>query len=174
MKKLLGLVLALFTMVMLQGPAFPAQETKVGVVDLQTLQEKSKAFQNVKAEIQKKIQAMQQKLDQEKDALMKLEEDLQKQSMMLSLDAQEDKRRELEKKRRYYKYLQDDFSQELKAVELETINRIMKELQAIVKEIGDKEGYILILEKRTLGLVYYNEAIDITDRVIKAYDNAKK
>jgi outer membrane protein len=57
---------------------------------------------------------------------------------------------------------------------LETINRIMKELQAIVKEIGDKEGYILILEKRTLGLVYYNEAIDITDRVIKAYDNAKK
>jgi len=31
----------------------------------------------------------------------------------------------------------------------------------------------LILERRILGLIYFNEAIDITDRVTEAYDKSK-
>jgi outer membrane protein len=174
MKKFFGLILCLFAVAFLQGHAIAAEATKVGVVDLQEFQNKSVAFQKIRANIQKEFAAMKKKLDREKDALMKLEEDLNKQSMMLSLDAQEDKKRELEKKRRYYKYLKDDFTQELKATEIENIRNIMKELQTVVKEIGEKEGYTLILEKRTLGLIYYDDAIDITDQVTKAYDKMKQ
>jgi outer membrane protein len=90
--------------------------------------------------------------------------------MMLSLDAQEDKKRELEKKRRYYKYLHDEFTQEMKDTEVEAIRKIMTELETVVAKLAEKEGYTLILERRTMGLVYYNKAVDITDRVIEAYD----
>lgn len=174
MKSVLGMVLVLFALVTLQAPAFSAQATKVGVVDLQEFQKNSRAYQKITADIQKNVETLQRKLEEEKRALMKLEDEFQKQSMMLNLDAQEDKRRELEKKRRYYKYLQEDFTQELKSIEVDTVKKIMSELEVIVKEIGEKEGYTLILEKRALGLIYYDKAIDITDRLTKAYDKVKQ
>lgn len=151
----------------------PSTSYKIGVVDIQKFQKKSKNFQTIGNKLKRKFDAMQQKLDDERNSLIKMEDDFKKQSMMLSLDAQEDKKRELEKKRRYYKYIAEDLSQEMKDTEAEATGEIGKELEKVVKKIADKEGYTLILEKRTLGLIYYSDVIDITDRVVEAYDASK-
>jgi outer membrane protein len=150
--------------------AAPAVSYKIGVVDIQKFQKKSKNFQNVSGKLKKRFDTMQQKLDDERNSMIKLEDEFKKQSMMLSLDAQEDKKRELEKKRRYYKYIFEDLSTEMKEAEAEATSDIGKELETIVKKIAEKEGYTLILEKRTLGLIYFSDVIDITDRVVEAYD----
>ena len=146
---------------------------KIGVVDLQKFQKSSKAFQKTGSVVKKKFDDMQTKLDQEREALSKLEDEFKKQSAMLSLDAQEDKKKELEKKRRYYKFLYDEFTQEMKDTEVEAIKKIMQELEKVVSKIAEKEGYTLILERRILGLIYFNDAIDITDRVTEAYDKSR-
>jgi len=93
---------------------------------------------------------------------------------MLSLDAQEDKMRDLEKKRRYVKYLFEDFTKEAKYAEIEATKKIQKELTQIVKKIGQKEGYLLILEKGFPGFLYSDDSIDITDQVIETYDKTKQ
>lgn len=175
MKKLLPYLLCFCFAFFLVTDTLGAQTaaTKIGVVDIQKFQKKSKGFQAVSAKLKKKFDAMQQKLDDERNALLKMEDDFKKQSMMLSLDAQEDKKRELEKKRRYYKYIFEDLSQEMKDTEQEATSDVGKELEKVVKKIADKEGYTLILEKRTLGLIFYNDAIDLTDRVVDAYDASK-
>ncbi len=178
MKRLVGFVLLVMMGFLMEGHAQAAQASspsvKIGVVDLQEFQKNSKAFKKTGSVVKKKFDDMQLKLDQERDALAKLEDEFKKQSAMLSLDAQEDKKRELEKKRRYYKYLYDDFTQEMKETEVEAIKRIMQELEKVVAKIAEKEGFTLILERRTLGLIYFNEAIDITDRVTEAYDKSKQ
>ena len=174
MKGLTITLLCFVTIVLFQSNILAAGEVKFAVIDIQKFQESSKAFQKVRAELKAKFDALQAKLDRERDALMKLDEELKKQSMMLSLDAQEDKQRELEKKRRYYKYLQEDFTQELKSLEVDAIKKTMKELETVVKNIAKKEGYTLILERRTLGLMYYDPSVDITENVIKDYDKIKQ
>jgi len=170
MKGLIGVLLGLLTMVFLQPAPLAAQNVKVGVVDLQKFQKNSKAFQKASVGVKKKFDDMQQKLNDERNAVGKLDEELKKQSMMLSLDAQEDKKRELEKKQRQFKFMYDEFSQEMKDTEMEAIKKVMKELEKVVEKIGEKEGYTIILERRTLGLLYFNNTIDITDRVTDAYD----
>ncbi len=170
MKGLIGVLLGLLTMVFLQPAPLAAQNVKVGVVDLQKFQKNSKAFQKASVGVKKKFDDMQQKLNDERNAVGKLDEELKKQSMMLSLDAQEDKKRELEKKQRQFKFMYDEFSQEMKDTEMEAIKKIMKELEKVVEKIGEKEGYTIILERRTLGLLYFNNTIDLTDRVTDAYD----
>jgi outer membrane protein len=40
----------------------------------------------------------------------------------------------------------------------------------LVQDIGKKEGYTMIVEKRTGGVVYAPMSIDITDTVIQAYN----
>jgi outer membrane protein len=174
MKGLYITVLCFMGIILFQGHILAAADVKFAVVDIQKFQENSVAFQKIRADIKARFDALQKKLDQERDALMKLDEELKKQSMMLSLDAQEDKKRELEKKRRYYKYLQEDFTQEIKALEVDAIKKTMKELETVVKDIAKKDGYTLILEKRTLGLMYYDPSVDITEKVIKGYDKTKQ
>ena len=178
MKRLVVLVMSVTMIFLLEGYVQAAQATgatvKIGVVDLQKFQKNSKAFQKTGAVVKKKFDEMQGKLDQERDALSKLEDEFKKQSAMLSLDAQEDKKKELEKKRRHYKYLYDEYTQEMKDTEVEAIHKIMQELEKIVGKMAEKEGYTLILERRVLGLIYYDDAIDITDRVTEAYDKSKQ
>ena len=173
MKGVIFVFLGLLAMVFLQPAPLAAQNVKVGVVDLQKFQKNSKAFQRASLVVKKKFDDMQQKLNDERNALGKLDEELKKQSMMLSLDAQEDKKRELEKKRRYYKFIFEDLQQEMKDLEAEATSDVGKELEKIVKKIAEKEGYTLILEKRTLGMIYFNDAIEITDRVVETYDATK-
>jgi len=170
---LVGVVIVFFSEGYAQAAQAASATVRIGVVDLQKFQKNSKAFQKTGSVVKKKFDEMQQKLDQERDALAKLEDEFKKQSAMLSLDAQEDKKKEVEKKRRYYKFLYDEYTQEMKDTEVEAIKKIMQELEKIVSKMAEKEGYTLILEKRVLGLIYYNEAIDITDRVTETYDKSK-
>lgn len=172
MKRVLFLALASITLFLVQTGTVNAQAVKIAVVNIERFQQSSRVFQQTAAAMKTKFEELQRKLDEERDLLAKLEEDFKKQSMMLSLDAQEDKKRELEKKRRYYKYLHDEFTQEMKDTEMEAIRKTMGELEKVVGKLAEKEGYTLILERRTMGLIYYNKAVDITDRVVEAYDKA--
>jgi len=158
----------------LQNYAFCAEKIKIGVIDVQEIQEKSKTFAKIKDEFRLKFEALQKKLDKERDELMKLEEELKKQSMMLSLDAKEDRQRELAKKRRHFKYLYDEYTQEMKEEELALTNKVGKEIDQIVDKIGEKEGYTIILERKGIGLLYVDMAIDITQKVIQIYDQEKQ
>ncbi|MEW6668096.1 MAG: OmpH family outer membrane protein [Thermodesulfobacteriota bacterium] len=173
MKRICVLLLFSFAVLAMTAETAVAQAIKIGVVDIQKFQKKSKGFQAATAKLKVKFDAMQKKLDDERAALIKLEEDFKKQSMMLSLDAQEDKKRELDKKRRYYKYLYEELTIEMKELEQEATSDVGKELEKVVKKIAEKEAYTLILEKRTLGLIFYSNAIDLTDRVVDAYDASR-
>ena len=147
-----------------------AGDIKIGVLNMKRLQQNSAKFQKIREELRTKFNALQKKLDAEREQINKIEEELRKQSMMLSLDAKEDKEIELGKKTRHYKYMYEELTQEMKNAEYEATRSVGKEIEKIVEKIAKQEGYTIILEEGTVGLVYYDNAIDLTDRVTKAYD----
>ena len=174
MRQVLGFLFVCTVVLCFQAQGFGANVGKVGMVDMERFQEKSKAFDKVRQELKAKFDGLQQKLDKEKDELVKVEEEFKKQSMMLSLDAKEDKKKDLDKKRRHYKFMADEFTREMEDAKLEATKHVGKEVEKVVGQIGKKEGYVIILEKRTIGLLYYDGSIDITDQVVKAYDQMTK
>ena len=46
--------------------------------------------------------------------------------------------------------------------------KILEELLQVAQNLGKSEGYTMILEKTESSIVYADESIDITDKVIKA------
>ncbi|MDY6973485.1 MAG: OmpH family outer membrane protein [Thermodesulfobacteriota bacterium] len=174
MKQVFGFLVAIVLVFCFQLHAFGADVCKFGVVDMQELQEKSISFQETRELLKERFGALQKKLDDEKDELLRIEEEFKKQSMMLSLDAKEDKWKKLEKKKRHYKYVYDEAAQEMKEAELDARKKVAKEIGEVVKEIGQREGFTMIFEKRMVGLIFSSDAIDITGKVIKAYDMEKK
>ncbi len=150
-----------------------ADAVKVGVLNMKTLQQNSLAFQKVRDGLKKKFDKLQKKLEGEKAQIQKLQGELQKQSMMLSLDAREDKQRELEQRTRHYNYVYGEVTQEMKDAEMDATRKVGIEIEKIVEKLAEKGKYTIILEAEAVGLVYYDNTIDVTDRVTKAYDKAK-
>ena len=146
---------------------------KIGIVDIQKLQEKSKEFQKIRGQIESKAESLRAKLRTEANKLNEEEREYEKQSMMLSLDAQETKLFELEKKRRHYQFTMDEYNRELRLLETESTRIISRRLQEIVSKIGASGKYSLVLEKNAPGLIYNNPDFDITNEVIKNLDSGK-
>ena len=174
MKNLFRFVFVSIIVLGFHQSALAQSPLKIGVVDIQEVQQKSLAFAKEEAKRQKEIEGMQKRLTDEQNTLAKLEEDYQKQSMMLSLDAQEDKKREYDSKARHYNYLREDFDATVKQLRTAVTTRMYNDLIGVVREIGLKEGYTVILQKGGAGLLYNDGAIDITAEVISAYDKASQ
>lgn len=170
MKKITLLFFCFSLVFCLQNGIVWAEGVKIGVLNMKKLQQNSVRFQKIREGLKKKFNALQKKLDGERAQIAKIEEELRKQSMMLSLDAKEDKEMELGKRTRHYKYMYGEVTQEMKDAEFEATRKVGKEIEKIVETMSEKAGYTVILEDGTVGLIYYNDAIDITKQVTQAYD----
>lgn len=177
MKRNLSIFLFLvMTIFLFNQLAFGAGDpsTKLAVIDIKKLQAISKRFQSIKAQIQKKVDQLEKKLNDQKEELLKAEAEFRKQSLMLSLDAQSDKQKELKRKRLQLEYLYKDYTEQMQDTVREAERKLLSDLKGITKTIAEKEGYILVFEiNSTPGLLVYDDAIDITDQVVRAYDSGK-
>ena len=174
MKRIILLFFCFSLFFSLQSRIVWAQDIKIGVLNMQKLQQNSVRFQKIREVLKKKFNAFQKKLDGERAQIAKIEEELRKQSMMLSLDAKEDKEMDLGKRTRHYKYMYGEVTQEMKDAEFEATRRVGKEIEKIVEKMSQKEKFTIILEDGTVGLIYYDDTIDITNQVTEAYDKLGK
>jgi outer membrane protein len=152
------------------APAKSFAETKIGYVDLQKCLMQSikgkKAFEELKAKKEK----MQKDLDKRQTNLDQMKASLEKQGMMLSPEAKRAKEKDFQRKLRDFKDMYNDFTEEMKIQEEKKKQIIFKDLSKIIETVGKKGGYALILEKNTSGILWAPDNADLTDVVIKAYD----
>jgi len=174
MKQFMGLIVGVVFLFGFQLNAFSGDAIKMGVVDLQKIQQNSSAFKKLSESYMKALELKKKEFEKEQSSLRALEEEMRKQNMMLSLDAKESKMKEYGKKTRRLKYLESELRQEAKEAEMELKRSVLIDIAKVVGDIGKKEGYSLILEKGSSGFLYSNDSIDITDRVVKAYDQANR
>jgi outer membrane protein len=146
--------------------------TKVGLVDLQRCLQESKEGEKVFKLLKKKKDDFQRRIDTMQRELLELKKELDKQAMMLSMDAQEDKKRIIERKDRELRYLIKDLNEEMVRAQGKEKKRIFQALEKIIKKMGSEENYDLIMEKQVGGVLYWSKSIDITDQIIKIYDQA--
>ena len=52
--------------------------------------------------------------------------------------------------------------------------KVLKEIRVIVEEIGKQEGLDVIVDSASGGVLFRNPKVDLTERVIKQYDQKKK
>ena len=170
MKNFFRFVFMIMIVLGFQHSALAQDALKIGVVDIRKIQEESLAFEKERNKLTQVLEVKQKELVSEENALRQLNEDYQKQSMMLSLEAQEEKRREYDAKNRYYEYLKADYTATAQQLQTSAITRLQIELSGVIRDIGLKGNYTIIVEKTAT--LYHEGVIDITAEVISAYDKA--
>ncbi len=151
-----------------------AADLKVAYVDIQKAVNDSNAGKEAKKVITKEIEKFQGLVAQKQKELQTLKESLDKQVLMMTPDARANKEKEYQNKLREFQRWGEDTQNEVNQKRTEMERNISVALIKVIQKIGADEGYTVILEKNENIVLYASKSIDITDRVIKAYDAQKK
>jgi outer membrane protein len=151
-----------------------ATDLKIAYVDIQRAVNDSNAGKDAKKAITKDVEKFQHLVADKQKELQTLKDSLDKQALMLTPDARANKEKEYQNKLREFQRWGEDTQNEVNQKRMEMERNISLALMKVIQKIGADEGYTVILEKNESIVLYASKAIDITDRVIKAYDAQKK
>lgn len=171
----IALFSAALTLAALTAAPAHAQEKadKIGYVDLQRIINESKQGKESKELLTKEGEYKGRKLREGDENLKKKLQELDAQRAVLSPDAFQKRQEELMQERDKFTEQVQSYQLDLRKKEQELTQDIIEDVQALVKEMAQKEGFSLILEKSEAGILYAPEKFDLTERVLQSYDSKK-
>ncbi|MBN1545495.1 MAG: OmpH family outer membrane protein [Syntrophaceae bacterium] len=113
-------------------------------------------------------------LKEKETELAKLKEEIDKQRSVMRPDVLKEKESTLQKKVRDAQLMARDFEEEITKKEQEFVNKILPDVFKIVRSIGEKEKFTIILDPVALQFPFYSKANDITKRVIDEFNRMSK
>jgi outer membrane protein len=168
------------------GLAETAHAQKVGVVDLQAVLDQSVRGRSAKDRLRELGDKLQQEIKsklefkrQKEEELQKLQTEFRSQKDLLTEQARaakdEDYRRRARELKRFIddtNRFTEDATQEFREREIRETQGLLLSVRKVVQEIGEREGYSLVLEgnENTAVVLYFNKAIDITPKIVQRFD----
>ncbi len=175
MRGLSIIFLTLFTVVLgFANTAQTAEGIKVGSVDSQRVLNESKKANEIAKSVEEFAKGKEKLLENDRKELEKIDEEYQKQISILSPEARKQKEEQIKKKFEDFQKKRAALSDEVRKKNAEVSKTFGEKVENIVKNIGKKDGFTLIVEKR--GLMYSPDdfyLFDLTDKVIKEIDSQK-
>ena len=149
-----------------------AAQTKIGIINMKKVIAKCEPGQKAMEELKVKFKDLAEDLDKQKKSIEAMQQDLQKQSMMLSQEAKQDKEIEFKRRVRDFQDMSQNYQRKMKMDEERLSSPILQKLIEVIQDYGKKQGYTAILDTQTSGLLYADEAIDLTDKIIVEMNRA--
>jgi outer membrane protein len=155
-----------------------AESFKMGVVDPQTVLEKSKAGKKALDGLKEYVATRQKLLARDEEELRNYEKQIKEQASKLSESEKKEKETQFRLKIQDYQKRAQEFNQELQGKQKELVDDYMKKISAATQTVAEKGGYSLVVDKgseQTVKIVIYNkDTIDLTEQVIKEFDRVNK
>jgi outer membrane protein len=151
-------------------PATPNATARIAFVDLQRVLVRSQAGVAAREQLEKEKAQMEREISTRQQEIDKLREDLEKKGSLLTAEARREREEALERKRRDGARLTDDFRRDLARKEQQVLVRLQQDLVGVIERLGKQKGYYMIVERRGAGVLYAAAEADLTDDVIRAYD----
>lgn len=173
-----GALLAAITLFLTPWSAGAADGFKMGVVDPQSVLEKSKAGKRALDTLKEYAGTRQKLLASDEEELKNLEKQLKEQDATLNEQQKREKQNQFRAKLQDYQRRAQEFNQELSVKQKELVDEYMKKIGAATKSVAEKGGFTLVVDKgseSTLKIVlYHRDTLDLTDQVIKEFDRQNK
>lgn len=152
-------------------PALAVAEGRVGVIDpIGALQ----AADNVKSrmsELEKELSGDEQRLNNLRQEVGKLQEKMQKEGMTMSAEQQQNMQTEGRKKMIEIQSLQRKLQKRANAAQRELLQEMEPKLQKAVAEVAKQENLDLVVSAQAV--IYTKPDLDITDAVTKQLNKMK-
>lgn len=152
--------------------SYAQERTKIGFVDIQRVIAESQAGKRARERFQAQVKKAEADVLKERQDLERMKAELDKKGPLLKDEERRNLETDLQKRSVTLQRTMADHQQELQAKNNQMMAEILKELEKIVNEVGKAEKFTLILERSQI--LYSDQAIDITSKVIETYNGRTK
>lgn len=160
-------------MLVLSGSVASAQERiKIGFIDIQKVISESQPGKRAKERFQAQVKKAEADVVKERQDLEKLRADIEKKGPLLKDEERRNLEADYQRRSVNLQRAMTDHQQELQQKNNEMMSDILKELEQIVTEVGKADKFTLILERSQI--LYSDQGIDITNKVIETYNSRVK
>jgi len=164
-------------MLFIAGPisslAYAEESKQIVTVNIQEVLLNSAAGQEVKKVLEGKIAEFQEKFQKEQEEVDALRAEIETKSSVWSKEVKDEKDRDYQKRVRELQLKSEDAQYELQQLEKQVMSPVLNELQKVIKEMGEKNGYAMIIDSRA-GLLYFDKTLDISEAVRKELDSRQQ
>jgi outer membrane protein len=158
------------------SPVLSDETLKVAVMNQQAVVEQSKAGKRALEELKAYSMTRQKIINADDQELKELQQAIQ--DGKLTDSAKQEKQGQFQSKLEAYQRRLADFNREIQQKQREMVAEYMKKVQAAAQVVGEKNGYVAIIDKgndTTMKIVlYYQPALDVTDQMVKEFDRQNK
>ena len=147
-----------------------AAELKIGYVNIQRAVGESKSGKAANEKFTVEAGRIRDNIMKEKESIESAAEMLQKQSAMLTEDVRRSKELDMARRQRDYERMVEDQKSELQLKEAQLTGEILEQLIPIVRDYGKKHDFSIIFERSERVLLYANQSLDLTDKIIAILD----
>ncbi len=151
--------------------SMPARaEVKLAYVDVQRALNDCAAGKKARGQFRVQIERIQSKLQKQQNEVQALKDELDKKGMLMKEDERRNLADEYARKARDFDRAYKDTKDELEQKDNEMTSAIVRDLARVIRNLGEKRGYTLVLEKSAI--LWGTPSIDITDDVVRDYDRS--
>ena len=140
---------------------------KIGYFDLQTVLDKSSAGKRAKASFESQQKSIKSGVEEKSREFEKLKQDFDKKKSLMDDKAKQEKVTALRKAQAEGEQTVAEAQNRLVKRSQELTKPIVDKILDIVRDIGKKDSYDLILEVQKSGIAYATEKADLTDTVLR-------
>ena len=148
-----------------------ADKPAIGYVDVRTVLLESKAGKQHKSELEKQVKEKQAALKKEEDKLKALQQTLEKEMLTLTDTQKQEKQRGFQEKVQTFQKGAQDAERELRQKDSEYTNKTVEEIRKVIAEVAKEEKLSLVLGKTETSVLYAEEGMDLTSKVIQKFDS---
>ena len=158
------------------SPVLSDDTLKVAVMNQQMVVEQSKAGKRALEELKAYSMTRQKIINADDQELKELQQAMG--DAKLTDSAKQEKQGQFQAKLEAYQRRLADFNREIQQKQREMVAEYMKKVQAAAQVVGEKNGYVAIIDKGSEAamkiVLYHQPALDLTDQVVKEFDRQNK
>jgi outer membrane protein len=151
-----------------------AAEQKIGVVDVSRAINESEPGKKTLAELENLKKAKEASVTERIKPIEKLRSELEAKGSVLSKEARKQKEEEYARQARDAQKVVVDAENEIKKKYDELYGANLREVRVIIEQVAKAEKFTIIFDKNESGAMVIDNSVDITDKVIKQYNDSKK
>lgn len=152
---------------------YAQNQPRIAIINSQKAFEQSSEGKKALAILQEKEDQMKEEIKKREQELKSLKDKLASQKLTLNQEALTQLQLEIDKKEAERQKYEQESAKDFEQFKSQLIKRIRDEMLGIVDQLVKEKGYDLVFDLSSSGLIYFNPAFDITEEVVKRYNDSK-
>ncbi len=159
---------AVIALLLCMGTVAVADDKPFAVIDSQRIVDEYGAAKDAQEAYQRFLQDKEQEIVDKERELQVMAEEIESQKLLLGEDALRARVEEFESAKQSYFDMRQRVDSEAESEYNAKIQPIIDQVKLIVDRIGQEEGYGIIIDAAGLTVLYMDDQVDLTDKVIEA------